>query len=401
MKYLLQFLTLAATLAGFGQSFESDFQTWYVTQDLSVDARHETAYRAARWGREWQPTPIPGDPNRPKLLVLVDHKRATMPEFLEWLNVVRSEDRFSVYVETATHCEMDSSFRKALLWTDWRKVEDLSPDCVLVVGSPARLAAGFDSADGHEQRCEWSFLHLAGHAIQSEMTDTKDYTPNSGAWLSNVKNDGRYDVLNPKNRPRKRLVFSIDFEDPYVRPGQLFSASQPLAGEQTWPTRTADSLLAGYFRRNIAERNALNVSREVYMHGSGTLLWHLDFRNLLASVAPAEGLKFVYDQFGIMRFDRKTLFKYGGSEPSLWNVDGYDARATIHVQYKSYGYSRRHPVSCHVFLERQALVSVWGATKWVPRTGRTVYAWANEMLAGKPVSFTDGAMYGDPTIYIP
>lgn len=367
------------------------FNSWYEV-NASPDHRG-TAYAAANWGRAYVEAPNP-DPSPRKRLVILAAMDAFSPSFDRWCNAVRAEGEWDLYIYSRpTMASIVGDPRRLhQIQVDMKLVEPLSPDAVLVVGNVARIAAGFESADGHSARCEWTHLHLSGHVRFDELTDDRSY--GGSAWMGNMAGDGRFDLLNPGLRRRRWPVYTIDFSEPVVREDQTY------LGIPVWPKRDPLALLDAYFDRNVAYRTGMlpPLPRHVYLHG-GDLLWPKAVREDIAAKALGAGLSVDLDPSGSRRLNREALFVFGGSEPYLWPADGEKARALIHVQYKSYGATRLAPgASCHYFTERHALVSVWGR-EWRPASGGTVHDWATATLMGRPVRFYD-SVYGDPTLSI-
>lgn len=366
------------------------FDRWYAENHIP-DAQ-EKAFRAAVWGRSWTPPPPPV--TAPLLAILVADNVVNLPGFVEWYQALQVEFKWRL---------VRSEWPAMVGWNDSRRLEQIklqmewveaqAPDCVITVGNLARLAAGFESMDGHDRRCEWSFLHLSGHANFDEFTDKVDYGVSGGSWLSNRIGDGRFDHVNPAARVRKRPVFSIDAAFPHV------NATHVSGGFQIWPPRTELQVLQTYFERNLAyRRGQLTLPKEVYMHGSGTLLWTPYYRDRIQEAALNRGFNFIYDERGSNRFGRLTRFVYSGSEPYLWHLDGPEARAVVHVLWKSYGGTRLQPgASVHYALERAALVSVWGYD-WVPH-GPTAFDFFKKNRGHLKVFFSD-SIYGDPTLSV-
>lgn len=368
------------------------FDRWY-EENASPDHR-ETAFAAANWGRAYDEAPNPDPSPRKKLLVLVASDFFPRPAYLRWRDAVLSEGRWRLSVlPTPSMSSITGDLRRiAEVERDMAEVEEENPDAVLVIGNVARIAAGFESEDGHSARCEWTHLHLSGHVRFDELTDARSY--GGSAWMQNLANDGRFDLLNPGLRRRRWPVYTIDFSEPVVREGQTY------LGTPVWPKRDPLALLDAYFDRNVAYRTGMlpPLPRLAYLHG-GDRLWPKAIRDDIATAAAAEGLAVDIDQPGARRRDREALFVFGGSEPYLWPADGEKARALVHVQYKSYGATRLAPgASCHYFTERHALVSVWGQ-HWRPAGDGTIHDWATATLMGRPVRFYD-SVYGDPTLSI-
>lgn len=368
------------------------FDSWYEV-NASLDHR-ETAYAAANWGRAYGEAPSPDPSPRKKLLVLIASDVFPRPAYLRWRDTVLSEDRWrTTFLAAHSMSSITGDSRRVTeVENDMAYVEEEDPDAVLVVGNVARIAAGFESADGHSARCEWTHLHLSGHVRFDELTDSRNY--GGSAWMGNMANDGRFDLLNPRLARRKRVVYSIDFSEPVVREEQTY------LGVPVWPRRDPLALLDAYFDRNVAYRTGMlpPLPRLAYLHG-GDLLWPKAIRDEIAAAALGNDLAVDIDQPGARRLNRESLFVFGGSEPYLWPADGEKARALAHVQYKSYGASRLAPgASCHYFAERHALVSVWGR-HWRPAGGGTIHDWATATLMERPVRFYD-SVYGDPTLSI-
>lgn len=366
------------------------FDQWYA--DTNIPDAMEKAFRAAVWARTWAPPPPPT--TSPLLAVLVADNVITLPGFVAWYQELQVEGKWRL---------VRSDWPAMVGWNDPRRLEQIraqmewveskAPDCVVTVGNLARLAAGFEAMDGHARRCEWSFLHLSGHADFGEFTDNVDYGIAGGSWLSNRIGDGRYDKVNPADRVRKRPVFSIDAAFPHI------NTSHVSAGVQIWPQRTELQVLQSYFERNLAYRRGQTpLPKEVYMHGSGTLLWTPFYRDRIQTEAVAGGYSFLYDERGVNRLGRLTRFVYSGSEPYLWYLDGPDARAVVHVLWKSYGGTRLSPgASVHYAPERAALVAAWGYD-WIP-AGPTTFDFFKKNRGTTKVAFSD-SIYGDPTLKV-
>lgn len=368
------------------------FDSWY-EKNASPDHR-ETAFAAANWGQAYDEAPNPDLSPRKRLAIFVAGTLFARPSLSRWLTEVRREGVWApfVFVRPETVSIVDNPFRSEEVRACMALVEGLSPDAVLVVGNVARIAAGFESADGHSARCEWTHLHLSGHVRFDELTDSRNY--GGSAWMGNMAGDGRFDLLNPGLRRRRWPVYTIDFSEPIVREGQTY------LGVPVWPKRDPLALLDAYFDRNVAYRSGKlpPLPRMVYLHG-GDHLWPKAIRDEIAATATAEGLAADIDQPGARRLNREALFAFWGTEPYLWPADGDRARALALVQYKSYGATRLAPgASCHYFTERHALVSVWGQ-HWRPAGGGTIHDWATATLMGRPVRFYD-SVYGDPTLSI-
>jgi len=245
---------------------------------------------------------------------------------------VHREGIFAVSVLAVDRVDpYNATNRMAALRADMEEVERRNPAGVLVIGSPARLAAGMYAGDGHGERCQWNFLHLSGVATWTEHTDTNSFPGQVGAqWMTNGVGDGRFDSINLKNRHWKRPVAAIDFAWPTVNKVVLTNLpiTNAFYGARQFLDATEDALFRAYMLRNLARRQGSPRALQASVHGT---LWNaiaVDGTNSsppsVRQRAAAIGYSFVWDRNNVLLPRVNNTWLYSNVEPNIIQWLGVD-----------------------------------------------------------------------------